>query len=262
MMLLAVAEGTQFPFRVLIGAGDDMTAVVRADLAIAFTRSFLEEFESQTASGESAPTLSRVTDGRGFTACAGIAYVKRSYPFSAAYELAESLCRHAKSAGDRRVSSLVFWRQTSSAASSYESIVKDELSVGGHLLTMGAYRCGSRSGDQPPLEGLLSLQQAAEALPRRALRNLVTQMYDSPARTDAAYRRLSQVQTRKNMERLETALRSLTRSVDEPTPLWTADKRTPLVDALELKCLGSVSTLDGPTGPGNLSPFVEAGAAQ
>lgn len=86
------------PIRPIVLSGDDHTLICRGDLAMNYAESFLQHFEEETK------ILSSYLDGvftEGkkrdcLTACAGIAYVKSSYPFYYAYELAERLCDRAK----------------------------------------------------------------------------------------------------------------------------------------------------------------------
>lgn len=81
----------------LVLGGDDVTFVCDGRKAIAMTRVYLTEFERQTSgrNGLSAAVQSQ-TERSHLTACAGIAFVKPHFPFHAAFTLAESLCRNAK----------------------------------------------------------------------------------------------------------------------------------------------------------------------
>lgn len=80
----------------LIVGGDDVTFLCDGRLALTMTRAYLTEFERATAQlvgdlvGKSGEQLTHLT------ACAGIAFVKPNFPFHAAHELAEELCRAAK----------------------------------------------------------------------------------------------------------------------------------------------------------------------
>ena len=77
---------THYPLRPVVLGGDDMTVIVRADLAYKFTKTYLESFEEQT----------QKFIGQRLTACAGIAYVKKSYPFHYGVDLAENLTSETK----------------------------------------------------------------------------------------------------------------------------------------------------------------------
>ncbi len=79
------------PFRPIVFGGDDVTFVCDGRLGISLAIKYLQEFECQTKN-----ILNN--DGKpGLTACAGISIVKTHYPFARAYELAEELCKSAKS---------------------------------------------------------------------------------------------------------------------------------------------------------------------
>ncbi len=91
-------NGVPYPIRPIILGGDDMTAIVQAELALDYTVAFLNEF--QKASARELVFLKKDYSITGFengiSSCAGIAYVKKSYPFHYAINLAEKLCTEAK----------------------------------------------------------------------------------------------------------------------------------------------------------------------
>lgn len=89
----------------LVLGGDDITVVVRAKEALAFTKAYLEAFISETskAGGKHATYgFQEVLEMFGFEpnigmgAAAGIAVVKPHFPFHTAYSLAAELCSRAK----------------------------------------------------------------------------------------------------------------------------------------------------------------------
>ena len=81
------------PLRPVLLGGDDLTIIIRGDLALDFTASYLRHFEEQTkAHFEKLPfpsTLAYLKEG--LTACAGIAYIKPNYPFHYGAKLSEEL---------------------------------------------------------------------------------------------------------------------------------------------------------------------------
>lgn len=82
----------------LIVGGDDLTAIVNARLARPFVTAYLRAFEEASAADEILRVVARKVLGSDhLTACAGIAVVKPTMPFHQAYDLAEGLCRSAKS---------------------------------------------------------------------------------------------------------------------------------------------------------------------
>lgn len=92
-------EKAIIPIRPVVLSGDDMTVIIRGDLALDYANAFITAFEETTKH-----YLGRILqeqhvfaeDKNYLTACAGIAYIKSSYPFYYGYQLAEELCGHAK----------------------------------------------------------------------------------------------------------------------------------------------------------------------
>lgn len=114
------------PFRPIVLGGDDMTMLCRADVAMKYTQSYLKFFEEKTKNM-----------GHPLTACAGIAYMKSSYPFYYGYRLAESLCDAAKKDAKREEhlrdglapSCLMFHKIQSSFVVDYKQLVDNELTL-------------------------------------------------------------------------------------------------------------------------------------
>ncbi|MFN3588401.1 MAG: Cas10/Cmr2 second palm domain-containing protein [Spirosomataceae bacterium] len=87
-----------YPIRPVLLGGDDLTIIIRADLALDFTIEFLKAFEEQTKEQFKFLANDYQVEGfeNGITACAGIAYIKESYPFHYGVHLAELLTKKAK----------------------------------------------------------------------------------------------------------------------------------------------------------------------
>lgn len=85
---------SKYPIRPVVLGGDDLTVIIRADLAISFTKTFLQAFELKTK--EEFIKIGLKGFEQGITACAGIAFVKKSYPLHYALHLSEQLCGDAK----------------------------------------------------------------------------------------------------------------------------------------------------------------------
>lgn len=135
---LGKKEGTyKIPMRPIVLGGDDLTMVMRGSLAIPFVKAFLKAFEDKTKSNlkeilKNEPDL----EFDRLTACAGIAFVKESYPFYYGYQLAEELCSAAKKDAkkDERLrkgglapSCLMFHKVQDSFVTNYNDIVEREL---------------------------------------------------------------------------------------------------------------------------------------
>lgn len=86
----------RIPYRPIVLGGDDHTLICRADLAVKYTKVFLENFEKETKDKLSDILVEGKCGFNYLTACAGIAFVKSSYPFYYASDLAEALCSEAK----------------------------------------------------------------------------------------------------------------------------------------------------------------------
>lgn len=81
----------------LVLGGDDLTAICDGHEALPFARAFLRAFSEETAQDELVGAVTRRAYGEaGLGACAGVTLIKPHFPFSMAYELAESLCSSAK----------------------------------------------------------------------------------------------------------------------------------------------------------------------
>lgn len=82
----------------LIVGGDDVTFLCSGQVALDVTRTYLTEFERATKGIATDLAELGVDVPDRLTACAGVAFVKPNFPFHAAHELAEELCRSAKKA--------------------------------------------------------------------------------------------------------------------------------------------------------------------
>lgn len=136
----ATKNGTDLPFRPVVLGGDDLTVIIRGSLAMTFIQNYLEAFEKFTK--ENFMALAREYNNleNGLTACAGIAYVKSSFPYYYAYNLAEELCAAAKKDSNREKSCIMFHKVQDSFVESYEDITKRELTTPErHSFKYGAY---------------------------------------------------------------------------------------------------------------------------
>lgn len=130
-----------FPFRPVVLGGDDMTMICKASLALDYAKNYLEEFEKATKQKFGADN--------GLTACAGIAFIKSSYPFHYGYDLAEELCSQAKKISksdfiqkDEKCapSSIMFYKVQGSFIESYEDMLrKEKTPQEGHSFNFGPY---------------------------------------------------------------------------------------------------------------------------
>lgn len=138
------------PMRPIVLGGDDLTVICRADLAVSYVKCFINEFQIQTQKElENILKANKVFAGNinYLTACAGIAYVKSSFPFYYGYSLAESLCSYAKTdakaelnEGELPASCIMFHKVQDSFVDTYKEIVDRELKPQENItLSFGPY---------------------------------------------------------------------------------------------------------------------------
>ncbi len=128
-----------FPVRRIITAGDDICFVTEGRIGIECARIFIEELTDENRKN--------CADGKGYSACAGVAIVHQKYPFYRAYELAEALCSKAKKEGaklspddDGRSVSAIDWHvEFGEMKDSLDEIKKDYISDDGSSLTLRPY---------------------------------------------------------------------------------------------------------------------------
>ena len=136
----AIKNGTDLPFRPVVLGGDDLTVIIRGSLAMSFIQNYLEAFEKFTKENFEVLAEKYAVLKNGLTACAGIAYVKSSFPYYYAYNLAEELCAAAKKDSNREKSCIMFHKVQDSFVESYEDITKRELTTPErHSFKYGAY---------------------------------------------------------------------------------------------------------------------------
>ncbi|MEM6801316.1 MAG: hypothetical protein AAF696_07915 [Bacteroidota bacterium] len=126
------------PFRPVILGGDDLTMILRGNLAFDYAQAYLRAFEIQTRiqlGGLASHFGLEKELGEGLSACAGIAYIKFNYPFHYGVDLSESLCKYAKGVSkklnpDSPSSSLAFYKVQSSFTEDFNHIIEKELTAG------------------------------------------------------------------------------------------------------------------------------------
>ncbi len=184
------------PMRPLVLGGDDLTCIVRGDLALSFVRAFLNAFEEKTQ--ELCSWLSNSTDWERshLTACAGIAYVKVNQPFALGYGLAEALCGKAKEESDRASSAICFHRVSTSFIPDADWMVNHEMTTrqGKRELvsTLGTYAprkdCGLPTLNDLNVLARLMTTDGAHAT-GSAMRRLLGLAMTAPQEAERAYRR-------------------------------------------------------------------------
>lgn len=109
--------------RKIVSAGDDMTFVCNASLALDLTAFFLKEISKEVLYQEEGKEIDQKTYG--LSACAGIAYFQSHFPFADAYRVAEACCSNAK----KRVKKLAIKNETMTVENGIDFQICNAVSV-------------------------------------------------------------------------------------------------------------------------------------
>jgi hypothetical protein len=248
-VLEPAAIGGVLPARPIILGGDDLTMLVRADLALDFTETFLESFEDLTRN-----ELSQLRSKGGYdilpdrlTACAGIAYLDSRRPFYLAYGLAQDLCLMAKKAAKRLTpvpSALSFHRVTTAFIPDAEDVFADEMvsrvDKTEFRHTMAVYAVGQPIPEIPAIEHLKQFRDflSREDVGRGRFRRLLDEMSRGrSAEAEKMYRRWKEIIASDLGNEFDTRLMALTGNpplANLPYAESEGFYRTPLGDAMAL----------------------------
>lgn len=240
-----ITDNNVIPARPLVLGGDDLSVIVKADIAIDFTRAFLQAFK-QTSQAELVQLKQKFIDNgltasanklpAYLTACAGIVYMKSSQPFYQAYEVAEGLCKQAKMfsrnykqsvAGSETPiipSSLAFYKIGDSLIEEVDMMVENSMTVStdhaSYHLSAAAYMVDEIQ--QIEDQQVASLHQLEElndllvnsAINPRALREIATLMYLNIDQAQHVFKRWVQYSKRSD-EQLKNVPRAEQREVKQ-----------------------------------------------
>ena len=95
-------EHAAIPVVPVILGGDDVTVITSGDYALPFAAAYLRHYEQLTGDDPLLKHLGREEGTGPMTAAAGVAVVRRDFPFHVAYNLAERLVGEAKKVGKAR----------------------------------------------------------------------------------------------------------------------------------------------------------------
>lgn len=185
---------TPIPVRPIVLSGDDHTVICRADLAIPYIEAFIRHFEENTKSLLKGLNIFKGTCNDRLTACAGIAFIKSSYPFYYGYQLAEALCDRAKkdtkalykaNEGYLPASCIMYHKVQDSFVTSFDDIVKRELTPQeGISFEFGPYYINVERKDRWSVERLVNSSQELESEDMKpvksGLRNWLSLMHHNP----------------------------------------------------------------------------------
>lgn len=169
------------PIRPLILSGDDLTLICRGDIAVDYAQAFMTAFEKLTQlhlgdilNNNNCPVFATCSDGTPvnyLTACAGIVFVKSSFPFYYGYNLAEELCGVAKKDAKQKIrrignpecdeqdmlprSCMAFHKVQDSFTERYELIAERELKRGKSIsFVFGPYYLKGSQSDRWTIQEL------------------------------------------------------------------------------------------------------------
>lgn len=202
-VVLKVEKVSKGPIRPVVLGGDDLTVIIRGDLALDFTTIFLKQFEIETAEkfkglGEK---FSLTQFKNGLTACAGISYVKPTYPFHYAVDLADELCGYAKTVSKDLVkndekknppSCLMFHKVQSSFIGSFkDDIIPRELKAGDISFVNGPYfiNAEAKQTTVSQLKNWINKINSEDA-PKSALRNWIGELHHSQSSAEQLMERI------------------------------------------------------------------------
>jgi len=198
-VLVPACENSYLPARPLVLGGDDLTMIVRGDLGMKFSISFLDAFERHSRALCAYLKEHTNWDKDQLSACAGIAYIKAHQPFSMAYGLAEELCGMAKNRSGRSVSALSFHAVSTSFIPDADWVMDREMTTGTSdyrlITTMGCYKINNQKSEQflPQIEHLRLLQRVLGNSGERSgyslMRRLVGVAHEPPQVAEKVYRR-------------------------------------------------------------------------
>lgn len=182
------------PIRPVVLGGDDLTVICRADLAIPYVTRFLRCFEENTKGIVPAGTFEDEPEKNSLTACAGIAFIKSSYPFHYGYELAEALCDVAKKDAKNSeairngralpMSCFAFHREQGSYTCDYSETVRRELCPNENVkFNFGPYYLYEKSGKwtvDKLMESVTELSKDKSGSVKTHIRRWITEQYNNP----------------------------------------------------------------------------------
>ena len=239
------SKSGKIPFRPVVLGGDDLTAIIRADLALSFTKHFLQQFEylSKTNFKDFAKENELKTDPfeNGMTACAGIAFIKANYPFHYGVSLAEKLCSEAKTISKKihlytTPSSLMFHKVHASFVEEYDDIIQAELKAKDNIqFNFGPYFIGT----QPKYASIDDLENWIKTInkkdaPKASLRNWLSELRNNPA---SAEQLLSRIASMKSNEKFVKDLKLKDPFVIRESKIENKDVElliTPIFDVMAL----------------------------
>jgi CRISPR/Cas system-associated protein Cas10 (large subunit of type III CRISPR-Cas system) len=221
-------------FRPIVIGGDDVTVVCDANKALEFTQAYLIAFERNTQKNFKEADLSQYA--KKLTACAGISFVNKKFPFHYAYDLAEHLCSYAKEASNREASCLISHNIQSSFVEDYKTYIEQELTTkeGVKLLFAPYY-----TDKEPKIDTLVELHKlfSDSDIPLGKYREWLTELHKSQEYAGLFLERVDALMRAKVGSEKYEKLNSCLKQLDDRLQLnrLVVDGKTPMQDIMQLK---------------------------
>jgi hypothetical protein len=208
------------PARPLVLGGDDLTILLRPDLAVPFTEAFLLAFEQETAKALKPLREQFAFLPERLSAAAGIAIVSASHPFDRAMHLAEALCKVVKAQTkllDKIApSGLMLYRQTVSLLDDWDEVLQAETTPvhgqvryrtvhGPYLVTPDARKRLPALADLRALRDVLDM----DIMARGPVRHLITQLHHTPHAASQGWHRVWEMLERRDTRARDALVQAL-----------------------------------------------------
>ncbi|NLY14987.1 MAG: hypothetical protein GXZ05_01230 [Gammaproteobacteria bacterium] len=226
----ARSERNVVPARPLVLGGDDLSILVRSDLAMPFAMSYARHFEELSVGfiQELKQQLGSVEFPDKLTTSGGLVLVKPGFPFSQALALAESFAGVAKEKGTdaegNKMAALSVYRIQGAVGDDAKALFEREQVTGDIELSLPAYGLTQDSrGKLPSLAGLLEMADTclSPKFSKARLRSLVSLMYQSDSLAKSDYHRwrdLMQKDEGPLWQRFENGLEALVGELERDLP--------------------------------------------
>jgi hypothetical protein len=223
-------------FRPIVIGGDDVTVVCDANKALEFTQAYLKAFEENTKKNFKEANLSQYAEK--LTACAGIAFCNKKFPFHYAYALADKLCSYGKESSNREASCLAFHNIQSSFVEDYNTFVKEELTTKEDIkLLFAPYYIDK----EPKIDTLIKLHElfSNSDIPLGKYREWLSKLHKSQEYAELFLERIDSVLKSKIGKEKYNELDNALKSLDSKLRLnkLVVNNKTPMQDILQLKAV-------------------------
>ncbi len=227
-------EDGMIKFRPIVIGGDDVTVICNANKALDFTQAYLKAFENNTKKNFKEAGLSRYAEK--LTACAGVSFCNKKFPFHYAYDLAEHLCIYAKESSGREASCLVAHNIQSSYVEDYKTYIEQELiTKDGIRLLFAPYY----TEQEPKIDTLIELHKlfSDSDIPLGKYREWLTELHKSKEYAELFLERVDALMKakvgREKYEAIESALKNLDNNLKLNNLI--VEGKTPMQDIMQLK---------------------------